>query len=218
MSNNHLMVLKAIYVLGRPSFLSKLNLSWIPVVASIIEEDALCDVTERGCNIVIQWLIEKGASVDVVSRIGTRALYISVDRGELETARLLLDINVNFNLIETRGSPLHVVVESCLTKNRLAIVRLLLEYGADVFMRNRENEIVLYRAAALGFVKEMDLFLDNGALIENRQNDMTALMVANNNRRAKTTRLFLKRGADVNALISTTKQDSLCLAITGTRR
>ena len=94
-------------------------------------------------------------------------------------------------------------------------MRLLLDYDPDISARDRDDETVLYRASGLGRTQEVELLLDSGAPIEDRQNSMTALMIASKNRRAQTMRLLLERGAKIDSVLPETGYDCLCLAVAG---
>lgn len=213
--NSRLLSLYAIYATEKASILSRRRPSSIPGVLTTIEEQGLCLAVGRGSNAVIQCLFDHGVSVNATNREGIGALHISVAYGDLESARLLLDNEANVNLIRRDGPPLHYAISGWNARKRLAMIRILLQYGANISVRDRDNQTVLYRAAYLGHTQVVEFLLDRGAPIEDRQNDMTALMVASRHRRAESTCSLLRRGADPNSVLSATGHDCLCLAVKG---
>ncbi len=212
---SRLLSLYAIYATRAGSFLSRRRPSSVPGLTTSIEEWGLCLAAERGSNAVIQCLFEHGVSADATDEEGVGALHASVAQGNEESARLLLDNEADVNVIRIAGSPLHYAVSARKAKTRLSMMRLLFQYGANVSVRDRDNETVLYRAAYRGDALIVDLLLDHGAPIEQRQGGMTALMIASRQRRAETTRSLLRRGGDFNSVSTATGHDCLCLAVIG---
>jgi ankyrin repeat protein len=87
-----------------------------------------------------QCLLDHGADINARNRLGQTPLFLAVYYGHVEFARMLLvnkggasinDLDDNF-----RWTPLHVAVD----KRNIQAVRLLLEHGADVNVRNRSGE------------------------------------------------------------------------------
>lgn len=215
---NRGMSLNTIYASGRASFLSSPGPSSIPGVLTIIEGKVLCSAAQTGSNTVIQRLIDQGVSANAIDGEGVDALHTSATYGKVEAARLLLENRANVNLILGGGSPLHHAIRARLIGSELPLMRLLLEHGADATARDQDNETPLHRAALEELHDAIKLLLDNGALIEAKQNDLTPLMISSTNRNAAATRLLLERGADLNSALPDTRHDSLCLAVTGNRR
>uniref|UniRef100_A0A8D3ACD1 Ankyrin repeat and SOCS box containing 5a n=1 Tax=Scophthalmus maximus TaxID=52904 RepID=A0A8D3ACD1_SCOMX len=85
----------------------------------------------HGC---VEALVTWGADVDVdIPHLGT-ALYTACVCQELECARKLLREGANVQKGKSLDSPLHVAAE----KDCTAVVKLLLDFGADINARNTE--------------------------------------------------------------------------------
>ena len=55
-----------------------------------------------------------------------------------------------------------------MSESGLVVIHLLLKNGANVLVRDRDSETILYRAASLGLTQKTNLLLNNGAHIEDR--------------------------------------------------
>ena len=177
------MSLKAVYASQKASLLSVQRPSLVSGLSFTAGENGLCSAVESGSYTVVQTLIDHGVSVDACTLEGAGALHISACLHRVEIAQLLLANGADVNLSRREGSPLHCAIISSIfhaEKNkRLAIVRLLLEYRADVLVRDQDNRTVLYSAALQRLTREITLLLDSGAPIEVKQNNnMTALIIA----------------------------------------
>ena len=214
-SKSQLTSLHAVYAFGKPSVLGRPTLSSLSYVSTTIEEHELCTAARNGSSVVIQFLTEQGVSTNATDAAGRGALHNCAAHGNIESARLLLGKGADVNSIRRGGSPLHCAVDSSCRSNMVEMMHLLLDYNADLTSRDRDDETVLYRACGAGLIRRVELLLEKGAPIEDRQNGMTALMIASRNRRAVTAQLLLERGADVNSVLPTTGHDSLCLAVIG---
>lgn len=85
-------------------------------------------------------------------------------------------------------------------RNRIEVVRLLLDHGADANARDSAGAPVLFLAAGGGRREIVDLLLQKGADIGTRNDAQeTALHVAANYGRAEVAALLLDRGADIEA-------------------
>ena len=213
---NRVMSLKAVCTSRRASLLSVQRPSTIPGLLCTVGERGLCDAVEIGFYPVVEILIDHGASVDACSFEGAGALHISASLHRVEVAQLLLANGADVNLNRRGGSPLHYAITSSPAqpekKERLAMVRLLLKYGADVSVRDQDNGTVLHSAILHGLTAEIPFLIDSGAPIEAKQNNnMTPLMIACQKSRAST-QLLLAGGANPNSALPS-GHDCLCLAI-----
>ena len=93
---------------------------------------------------VIKCLIDYGAEINVLSKVGTTPLHIAVVAGQIEIAKLLLDSGADIDyalcLDEKSGTeighPLHYAVEN----NDNEMSKFLIDYGADLNIRCPYNE------------------------------------------------------------------------------
>lgn len=141
-------------------------------------KDALSLAIYNGNYAVASLLVDSGANLNQTDAMGFTALFWAVDRRNMETApnfpwiitedplplvRELLDAGADPNIIINQtpkalmreGSP-RIVFATALMRAAFSgdpeLVRLLLEYGADPFIRSSEDETTLGAAAGLGFI------------------------------------------------------------------
>ena len=92
--------------------------------------------SELGHSNVVQLLLDHNADLYLRDDDGDTPLHCAAIRGQLEVAQILLKLNVEVNSRNIMGStPLHYASEGR-KEGSAAVVRLLLEYGADVHMRD----------------------------------------------------------------------------------
>ncbi|KAH9012837.1 A designed selected ankyrin repeat protein in complex with the Map kinase Erk2 [Lactarius deliciosus] len=85
---------------------------------------------------VVRLLLDHGADACLRDNDGNTALHWAAYGGHLEVCRILLERNVEANSLNDEGSaPLHQASEG-LKVGSADIVRLLLDHGADVHVRN----------------------------------------------------------------------------------
>jgi hypothetical protein len=88
---------------------------------------------------IVKWLLDHGADVSPKEKRGSTPLHFAVDGGHLDVCRVLLKCNADVDSRKDDGStPLHQASTRG-EEGSTAIVRLLLDYGADVRVRDREG-------------------------------------------------------------------------------
>jgi len=118
--------------------------------------------------------------------------------GDVRKVRRLLELGI---FIDTRDeyderTPLHLSAYY----GRVSVVRLLLEYGADVEATDSDGCTPLHLAAFKGHLSVVKLLLEYGADVDAIDNDGgTPLHLAAANGHKDIVELLLERGADVNA-------------------
>jgi hypothetical protein len=89
---------------------------------------------------IVKWLLDHGADVNPKEKDGSTPLHIAAMYGHLETCRILLKCNADVDSQKHNGStPLHQASRRW-EEGSTVIVRLLLEYGADVRLRDLEGK------------------------------------------------------------------------------
>ena len=113
--------------------------------------------TWRGRNDVVQLLLHYNAHwyFHAQNDDGDTVLHKAVEHGRVKIARMLLDRGAEVNFQNTLGfTPLHQAVRgfrSCTdTAQALDMVQLLLDYGADVYMRSSNGKTACGEAYDLG--------------------------------------------------------------------
>ena len=113
----------------------------------------------------VRELVAAGAKLDIVSG-GWSALHYASDSGHVRIAKLLLDgkyegTGADINLQTTSGGEAPLIW-ACVF-GREAVVRLLLERGADVTLRDNGSRTALYWARAKNRAAVMALLKAHGA-------------------------------------------------------
>jgi ankyrin repeat protein len=161
-------------------------------------ETPLMYAASAGSLDAMKFLLAHGAEVNAQNQFGSTALIWSAT--DLEKVRLLLAHGANPNLATKRGRT--VLLIAALSDQSEAIVRLLLERGADAKALDAFKTTTL-RAAAMGNdTATMRLLIDAG--VDVNAGDLPGLtplmMAAGWNGNSQTVELLLKNGAKVNAV------------------
>jgi beta-lactamase regulating signal transducer with metallopeptidase domain len=127
---------------------------------------------------------------------GAEELIRAAAKGDIDTARSLLDLGVDVNTVLLGdGTPL--IAAAC--KGRMDMVDFLLDHGADVNRDVRGDGNPLIAAAWSGHFDVAQRLLDRGARIDDVvPGDENALIRAADEGHADIVRLLIDRGADVN--------------------
>ncbi|XP_025856920.2 2-5A-dependent ribonuclease [Vulpes vulpes] len=129
----------------------------------------------------------------------------AIKKEDIKLIQQLLEegADANFQEKEWGWSPLHIAVQIC----QEDIVDLLLRYGADPFLKKKNEATPFIVAGIVGNVKLLKLFLSKGADVnECDANGFTAFMEAAVNCRVEAIRFLYENGANVN-LSRRTKED-----------
>ncbi|XP_033488399.1 ankyrin repeat and SOCS box protein 5 isoform X1 [Epinephelus lanceolatus] len=102
--------------------------------SAVYHPSPIHEATSKGHYGCVEALVTWGADVDMdIPHLGT-ALYTACVCQELECARKLLREGANVQKGKSLDSPLHAAAE----KDSTAVVKLLLDFGADINARNTE--------------------------------------------------------------------------------
>lgn len=140
---------------------------------------------------IVDLLIERGAKVDSPGAVGASALHMAVFP---DVAGALIRRGAGVNaLSKDRGTPLY----SQTLDNRFAVIRLLLEKGADAnFPEPASGKTPLHAAAEAGYTDVAELLVKAGAKLEARTKDgQTPLMSAVKSGQYYCAKLLVKLGA-----------------------
>lgn len=190
----------------------------------------LLNALRDGDTAVIKALIRTGAPVDAVDEFGSSALMYAVLDSNVAIVRLLLDRGANPNHSDNAGATALMLAISDEAKVRLlldrgarvdvasklsgrtplliacgrpaaaAVVRLLLEKGADPKARDNKGETTLIRATSSGNPQILRLLADQKVDVNAAAGDdkfkYTALMVAAAEGNSEMVEMLLAQGAD----------------------
>ncbi|KDE76767.1 ankyrin repeat protein [Aspergillus oryzae 100-8] len=141
----------------------------------------LLDAAEMGRQVVVKWLIENGAELEL--GLGSRTpLSYAAGNGHEAVCKLLLE---NGAEIESKGSYNRTPLSYAAENGHKIVCKLLLESGAELESKDSYNRTPLSYAAENGYEAVCKLLLENGAEIESKTHQAIA-------------RLLIDNGADVN--------------------
>jgi len=102
---------------------------------------------------MVQFLAEAGADIDAIDQEGEWALRNAAGKGDMAAVSYLLSAGANPHLQNSNGSAIH----SAVCSNKIEVVRLLLEAGADINAQDGDKWTCLWWVRSL----EMAAFLLN---------------------------------------------------------
>jgi ankyrin repeat protein len=163
----------------------------------------------------VQNLIDQGAEVNQICKIGFSPLYVAAEKGHTEIANLLLDSGANVNLVvqlatqnlhqhyhfsiltQNGNMPLHIAVKNGHTET----VELLLKRGALVNQGDTKGNSPLYMATDMGHSEIAKLLIENHANVNQFDNTgETPLQLAAHWGDIEIVKLLIERGANVNSV------------------
>ena len=156
----------------------------------------------------IQLLLEHGASVHIRNKDGQMPLHTASYRGLGVMVALLLNSGGDVDAQDNDAmTPLHLVFQRqpFVGNDDAETVRVLLEHGASVHIRNKNGKLPLHTASHHCLPRIVALLLECGADADAQDNDaMTPLHLVsryrseNNHKVTKTAQLLLEHGANVH--------------------
>lgn len=136
----------------------------------------------------------------------------AVRDGDITTLKKLLKPKTNLDFVNSKEmTPLMMASAD----NNLEIVKMLVEAGANINQKNKENgKTALMYAAALGYLEVCEYLLSQKNILINAKDKegKTALMHAVSNARTEIVKLLIEKKANVNARTNT-EESALSIAI-----
>ena len=156
----------------------------------VLDQPPLAEAVEKGDVDIVKLLLEHGAK----QGLGW-AITEAIMNEYAEIIQLLLQYGALEDDSCDRDPPL---IEASANGN-IAVVKLLLDKGAQVDITNTEKETALMIASQNGHTDVVKLLLDKGAQVDIANTDgSTALMIASQNGHTDVVKLFLDKGAQVD--------------------
>ncbi|KAH7379148.1 ankyrin repeat-containing domain protein [Phaeosphaeria sp. MPI-PUGE-AT-0046c] len=132
-----------------------------------ITNDLLGQAVRRGWEQIVKSLLSEAS---IKSRINehTHLVFNATRQGQTAIVRLFLEAGVNVNrpLLSTLGQPLTTLLHAAVSAGHEDIVRLLLQYDADVDAAHARKKPPLHIACRRGHVEIARLLIDHGANVE----------------------------------------------------
>lgn len=202
---------------ARNGYLSKLKLMLVKYqidINAVSKKEGLNALTAaiyQGRFNIVEWLIGKGARVDVlVSKREKSPLLIAASVSRLEIVKLLLSAGANTELDDYKElTPLYMAT----VNNEMQIVNLLINNRANIYKYNSHGLTAFSRAAHNGYIDIINIFLKNGLSINAKdRNGYTMLISAVYGNKEDLVRLLISKGAKVN-LSNKQKETALNVAV-----
>ena len=132
----------------------------------------------------VQLLLDHNADIYARDDHGDTPLHCAALGGQLEVAQRLLKLNVEVNSRNDRGStPLHLASKG-LPEGNPDIVRLFLDHGADVYVRDADGNTPLHCAALGGQLEVVQMLLELNVEVNSRNDEgKTPLQLTSEDRR-----------------------------------
>jgi ankyrin repeat protein len=172
--------------------------SFMAVAAPPGADARLADAAMRRDKAAVRTLLDQKVDVNAPGKDGTPALHWIVRVDDLETAQLLIRAGADVKLADRYGvTPLYLAA----VNGNAAMIKLLIDAGADPNSVDPTGETTLMAAARIGDLESVKTLLDRGAKVDTADAtyQQTALMIAVREDHADVVRLFIERGANVNA-------------------
>ncbi|XP_048458044.1 CARD- and ANK-domain containing inflammasome adapter protein [Rhincodon typus] len=142
---------------------------------------------------IINYLLNKGAKIEVMDNKGQSPLHRAAERGHIDATKLLLQAGAHIYAEDTESrSPLQLAAES----NHFSVVKLLLK---EEVRKHKKNKSFLHQAAVRDESKLAQTILKYGALVDTMdEKNRTPLFHAISKEHLNTVKVLLKSGANVN--------------------
>ncbi len=163
---------------------------------NLMESSSLLLAAEAGNELMLRFLIDRGADITVRSQEGQTVLHVAARKGNLKCVRALLDLGVSVEEVDVHGnSALHgaacsgeaAIVEIILSKGaarrtcnhvgytalhfsvqegHIAVAKVLLKHGFEISLPTRRGKTPLHLAIRSRQMEMIELLLENGADLE----------------------------------------------------
>lgn len=175
----------------------------IEIIQLLIKYGAkITDKDMMGCSafhIIAKHLRPKNQAYDVEQECIER-IYVSSMLKIYNIIKLFSKLGLDINCIDNKGdTPLHTLNRD---RHNLEMVKLFLNFGANIFAKNGYGETVLKLACDLGLKSTAKLFLELSVDIETKNNigdTILSNLAAKSSENECTIRLLLHFGANVNS-------------------
>ena len=148
---------------------------------------------------ITAYLLNQKANISAQDIAGATPLHEAIRYGNVENARLLLDAGAKVNAQDNLGkSPILLIMPK---KNQAEIYNLLLEYKANIYLKDLYGDSVLHVATMNGAddTTLKQLILAGADINERNKEGITPLALAVDHRRTAIIQFYIDAGADIHA-------------------
>ncbi|KAJ3766056.1 ankyrin repeat-containing domain protein [Lentinula raphanica] len=151
----------------------------------------------RGCNDIVELLLQYGAKVNVQSGYYDTAIQAAAFWGHADTIEILLQHGVDINI---QGGHYGTAIQAAAVGGHTETVRLLFQNGADINAQGGNYNTAIQAAAANGYKDTVEFLLQHDADV-NAQGGMygTAIQAAAIMGHKEIVELLAQHGTDINA-------------------
>ncbi len=182
----------------------------VEAVQRIVESNVDLNLMDRNGFSALMWAQRKKRAevVTILTKAGAFD-YLEAERREKElidasvagnvvAVKKLLDAGVNINARGTKGSATPLIIAA--ERNQVDLLKLLLERGADINVRDEKWQSALFHATANDRPDVIGILIQKNADVNARdKTGRTPLMMACHDAREQIMDMLLARGADVKA-------------------
>lgn len=161
---------------------------------------------------IVKMLVKAGAQVNTYNRNGQSVFQISVKRGYTEILKVLIKNGANID--EANNYEKRTVLMDASEKGDVDKVKLLIDSGADIKLKDRDKKTALDLACINGHVKILKLFLKGKApdVIAREPVFNETFLEASRHGKSEIVKFLIKRGININAISIKTKRTALMYA------
>jgi ankyrin repeat protein len=147
----------------------------------------------------LETLVKKGTNImDTTTEDGETALMLACNAGQGEVMLMLVEMGYDVNM-EYLDSLVQKTLYKAVSNGYVNSVKVLLDKGADINMKNINGDTVLLNASNLGQTEMVKMFLEKGADVNACNNwGRTPMIDATRCRRTEIVSILLDNGADIN--------------------
>jgi ankyrin repeat protein len=176
-----------------------------PILHAAIGGGTVVEAAMSGNREAVRALLKDGADVNTAQADGMTALHWAAQKGDVELAKVLLYASANMRATTRIGGYTPLLIAS--RNGDAAMIRTLLESGADANNQTTNGTTALMLAAAAGKAEAAKVLLEKGANVNAKENvkGETALTFAAAYGRADVVRELIAHHADVS--VTTKVQD-----------
>ncbi|XP_046580888.1 kinase D-interacting substrate of 220 kDa-like [Haliotis rubra] len=152
----------------------------------------------EGHRDLVEFLVSKGEDVSLVDEYGNNMLHYACTKGDIETVKYILSLNVVD--INSRGWNSRTPVIDAASGGNRDVVNLLVANGSDVSLVDVDGNNILYYASVSGDMETVKYILSLNIVDINSRgwNGRTPLMEAANLGNSDVVNLLVSNGADVS--------------------
>ena len=140
-----------------------------------------------------------------------RVLHASIKAKKFDISKMIISLDLAKNLNFVLDNDKTPLISAC-DNNAIAVVKMLVDKGADVNMANK-GETPIWRASTNGFTEIVKILVDKGAdlNVANISENHTPLWKASTNGHTEIVKILVDKGADLN-MASKRKNTPLMIA------